>query len=264
MYLKMFLLVVLIAQGPRVQLKDILVCEDCYQCNEIKSFYSYPVRIEVGVLWKSVHQDKRTLLKERWRTCAVVANSPTLLTFPWGNFIDSADAVFRFNAGYLKLRDLEHLKLHTGSKTTVAILAGDGNGKKFILPALKGKFPMDQRASIYILPLSKKRIILGSIQERQNMTLWWYGYKNEFDSFKKGWSRRKEQIPSSGVANLPLIVQLCGEVRLFGFAWSSPSHPWDAYTNESFNAKSIGLHDEIRLRRQSALCLLDPQIRVFI
>jgi len=92
----------------RISLRDIFVTRENYQrlgLGGIKHYYSLP-------------PDARAIAKRyKWRKCAVVGNSGTLLDSSYGGIIDNHDIIFRMNQAPLK-----GYELYVGRKSTFRIL----------------------------------------------------------------------------------------------------------------------------------------------
>ena len=208
----------------RIQLKDVFVTRENYKrlgFGGIKRYYALPPN--AGAIAK----------KYRWKRCAVLGNSGTLLDASFGGTIDSHDVVFRMNQAPVK-----GYELHVGKKSTFRVLNSLWSHRYS-----HGYAPWDP--GYQNLPLEKDVTL---ILTRVDATIF-----NEMHEF---WRKRRPDItllilsskviniirqtlvdyrsrlcaagvesaggpggntPSSGWVSVYAAMQLCGKVNAYGF-----------------------------------------------
>lgn len=189
-----------------------------------------------------------------FETCSVVGHSPRLLEYPYGSLIDSSTAVFRFNLGFLRLKSLGQTAF-TGSHTTIA----------FITDAMsswqeEGVRIAQQEGVVVVLNASIKKKMPAKFQHYLNTctTCMVYDVSNVVAMGKNTWGKRT----STGLKYIPLFLDLCNEIRLFGFHWASEDLQKDLVNNSTF-AKAHSLPSESKVRRQLLQCLRFPRIAAY-
>lgn len=187
------------------------------------------------------------------RTCALVGNSPNLMDRSYGTLIDNSDVVLRMNAG---------------------VEVGSGNdslslGKKMDV-YLSNRDPRAIKIAAYIAGRPHNNVTVIVATDKHSFTkpfvaktgchchgCWCYDIKSVDDLLKRLLGKR----PSSGSRYMPLLMNHCSEIRMFGFTNCKGDSSKDRYTGEP--PKGHSYVAELEFRQLLSFCLLEPSVILF-
>lgn len=195
--------------------------------------------------------------------CAVVGNSPKLLNRSYGKLIDESDVVMRMNsAGAGKWSDWNLLSL--GKKQNV-LTANITPRALYIVEEIAGR--ADYNGTIIVMHHTEQRKKIKKMQQssifmriRQNCSkCWWYDVEPVVELLR---SKIGGYHPSSGLVFLPLLMNSCSEIRLFGFSTCREDSSRDRYTGKKV-WKGESYKAEVPFRAYLSYCVVDPTIAIF-
>ena len=142
--------------------------------------------------------------KKRYKSCAVVGNSGSLLETQFGFDIDKNEAVIRFNAAVT-----QGYEQFVGQKTTVRLLnAVDYKGPEGTEDELRLTTARGSDVKVWVKKLEQKP------EEMRNKS---FVLDPEMLCHAWAWIGKHGEKPSSGLVGVVLALKMCEKVEMFGF-----------------------------------------------
>ena len=189
------------------------------------------------------------------RVCALVGNSPKLLERSYGNLIDESDVVLRINGGGVISSDRRSL-LSVGKKMDVFIPNGGVDTHK--IAAKLAHQPSYNGTIVSFIHKEFLKKLKKFIRLQQRCSRWWLYDVKQVENLLKTKLGKK---PSSGSAALPLLMNFCSEIRVFGFSTCEEDSDADRYHDKRNTAHSYKA--EVAFRGYLSYCVVDPTIAIY-